>query len=179
MNQVSIYFSDLTAEAQARVMEGMGISAPNEGNFEIAPLAILDFEEQLEDCEICGGLHPAGFEGDCRDNGNRRIAKDSTCDELIGYYNLDGYRIENSRDGEVIYVAGNSPHDSTATVDRAEGLPLTTLKTYCERIGQELSEERGATFAGAFTAADEDCGREPDDCQACGGCTENPEPIIF
>ncbi len=28
-------------------------------------------EMELEDCEICGALHPVGFEGDCRDDANR------------------------------------------------------------------------------------------------------------
>jgi hypothetical protein len=43
-NTVEIYFDDLTPEAQARVMEAMEIVDPSEGNFEISPLAILEFE---------------------------------------------------------------------------------------------------------------------------------------
>jgi len=46
--EIEIYFNDLTEDAQARVMAGMGISDSADGNFEIAPLTILDFEEDTE-----------------------------------------------------------------------------------------------------------------------------------
>ena len=48
--------------------------------------------------------------------------------KIIGYYNLDGYRIEDNLDGEVLYEAGNNPLESTSYVDRSDGLPLETIR---------------------------------------------------
>jgi hypothetical protein len=46
MSQVEIYFNDLTPEAKKKVMDAMGITDEKEGNFEVAPLAILDYEQE-------------------------------------------------------------------------------------------------------------------------------------
>jgi hypothetical protein len=70
--------------------------------------------------------------------------------KIIGYYNLDGYRIEDNLDGEVLYEAGNNPLESSSHVDRADGLPLHTIKEYCERTGREMAEELSAAFVGAY-----------------------------
>lgn len=44
MNQVEIYFHDLTPTAQQRVLHAAGLKNASEGNLEVAPLAILDYE---------------------------------------------------------------------------------------------------------------------------------------
>lgn len=44
MNQVEIYFHDLTPVAQQRVLHAAGMKDSSEGNFELSPLAILDYE---------------------------------------------------------------------------------------------------------------------------------------
>ena len=46
MNTVNIYFDDLTPAAQQEVMDAMEITDRSDGNFELAPLAILDFEPE-------------------------------------------------------------------------------------------------------------------------------------
>lgn len=119
---------------------------------------VLSEYAPLVECGSCGGYHPAGFDGDCRDDANRFPTPDKSepKQELIGYYDLDGYRIEDNLDGEVLYEAGNNPHESSSHVAHEHGLSLATLKEYCERTGREMAEERGATFAGAFEAAKED-----------------------
>ena len=70
--------------------------------------------------------------------------------EIIGYYNLDGYRIEDNLDGEVLYEAGNNPLESTSHVDHADGLPIETIQEYCVLTGQEVAKELKAEFMGAF-----------------------------
>ncbi len=47
MATLPIYFSDLTEEAQKRVLEAQGLTTPAEGNYDldIIPLFELDFEE--------------------------------------------------------------------------------------------------------------------------------------
>ena len=34
-------------------------------------IATRSAEDQLEDCQTCGCMHIVGFDGDCRDQGNR------------------------------------------------------------------------------------------------------------
>lgn len=48
MKTVNIYFSDLREQAQQEVLEATGIKDPTEGNFEVIPLAVLEFEEEEE-----------------------------------------------------------------------------------------------------------------------------------
>ena len=47
MNQVEIYFHDLTPVAQQRVLHAAGLKNASEGNFELSPLAILDYVPQV------------------------------------------------------------------------------------------------------------------------------------
>ena len=70
--------------------------------------------------------------------------------EIIGYYDLDGYRIEDNLDGEVLYEAGNNPLESSSHVDRADGLPIEKIIEYCVLTGQEMSRELKAGFKGVF-----------------------------
>jgi len=46
MNQVEIYFHDLTPVAQQRVLHAAGLKNASEGNLELSPLAILDYEKE-------------------------------------------------------------------------------------------------------------------------------------
>ena len=66
--------------------------------------------------------------------------------KIIGYYNLDGYRIEKN-DGEVLYEAGNNFFESSSHIEN--GLPLITIKEYCEQTGREMAAELKAEFLGA------------------------------
>lgn len=47
MNTFVLYFSDLTSEAQARIMDAAGINDPTEANWDmdVFPLALIDFEQ--------------------------------------------------------------------------------------------------------------------------------------
>lgn len=49
MKTVSIYFSDLREQAQQEVLEAAGIKDQTEGNFEVIPLTVLEFEEEEEE----------------------------------------------------------------------------------------------------------------------------------
>jgi len=75
--------------------------------------------------------------------------------KIIGYYNLDGYRIEDNLDGEILYEAGNNPLESSSHVDRADGLPIETIREYCERTGKEMATELKAEFLGAHYEEDD------------------------
>ena len=46
MNEVEIYFSDLTEEKQKELLEAAGISDPKEANWDmdIVPIAVVDLE---------------------------------------------------------------------------------------------------------------------------------------
>lgn len=46
MKTVELFFDDLTEEAQQRVLEAAGMSSPAEGNWDVMPLADIDFEEE-------------------------------------------------------------------------------------------------------------------------------------
>ena len=67
--------------------------------------------------------------------------------KLIGYYNRDGYRIDEV-DGRTLYEGGNNPLESSSVIDRADGLPLRTIRRFCRQTGREIAEERGAEFVG-------------------------------
>ncbi len=73
--------------------------------------------------------------------------------KLIGYYDDYGYRIEDDDNGTVLYEAGNNPLESTSHV--INGLPVETLKRYCKQTGQEMAEELGAEWLGAFENEEE------------------------
>lgn len=68
---------------------------------------------------------------------------------LIAYYNELEYRIHNSRTGEDVYTAGNSPHDSQVFTSAEDGVGLRTMKEYAEHTGKEIAEETGVPFLGA------------------------------
>ena len=67
--------------------------------------------------------------------------------KIIGYYNADGYHID-ELDGATIYTAGNNPKESSSIIDRAFGLPLETIREFCEKTGRQIAEEMGAKFVG-------------------------------
>lgn len=46
MNQVEIYFHDLTPVAQQKLLHAAGMKDSSEGNFELSPLAIIDYEKE-------------------------------------------------------------------------------------------------------------------------------------
>lgn len=48
MTSVQIFFNDLTPEAQERVLEAAGLSSAEEANWDVIPLAVLDYEEEEE-----------------------------------------------------------------------------------------------------------------------------------
>lgn len=74
---------------------------------------------------------------------------------LIGYYNRDGYRIENSFSGMVWYRAGNNPWESSSWVPPNCALPLRTLRQFCIRTGKEMAREMNAIFTGVFREDEE------------------------
>jgi hypothetical protein len=45
MKLFEIMFDDLTEEAQKQFLEFQGLDNPQDGNFDIAPLAIIELEE--------------------------------------------------------------------------------------------------------------------------------------
>ncbi len=45
MKTFEITFDDLTEEAQKQFLEFQGLDNPHDGNFDIAPLAIIDLED--------------------------------------------------------------------------------------------------------------------------------------
>ena len=47
-NYFEIMFDDLNEEAQKRFLEFLGLDNAEDGNFDIAPLAIFDFEQEVE-----------------------------------------------------------------------------------------------------------------------------------
>ena len=46
MRTVSIFFDDLKPEAQAALLEAAGIDKPEDANWDLIPLATVDFEER-------------------------------------------------------------------------------------------------------------------------------------
>ncbi len=65
--------------------------------------------------------------------------------QYIGYYNKDGYRIEEV-EGYDVYTAGNSPYDSQQSSFNA--LPIETLKEFCQQTGEDIAEENDGEFLG-------------------------------
>ena len=56
-----------------------------------------------------------------------------------------GYEILDA-EGSVIYRAGNCPWDSRGY--SPFGLPLATLREYCNKTGEEIAEETGTRYIG-------------------------------
>lgn len=46
MKQFEIYFSDLTQQTQKRLIDFYDIDSEEEGNFECAPIAVIDYEPE-------------------------------------------------------------------------------------------------------------------------------------
>lgn len=67
--------------------------------------------------------------------------------EYHGYYNEWGYRIFDIN-GDEIYNAGNSPHESSGVVARADGLPLTTLREFCNYTGKMIAKDNDGKWLG-------------------------------
>ena len=67
---------------------------------------------------------------------------------LCGEYSWRGYTIYDPDGGRDVYSAGNSPLDSQQYVDRRHGVPLDTLRQYCDQTGREIAEEQGAVWCG-------------------------------
>lgn len=76
--------------------------------------------------------------------------------EIIGYYDENGYQIENHRECEILYQAGNNPLESSSYVPVNEGLPIKTIREYCERTGKEMAKENNAYWLGAYRLEKED-----------------------
>lgn len=87
----------------------------------------------------------------CLDEALEEYAPPEKTGTITGYYDAGGYWIED-QDGKILYQAGNNPHESTGTID--SGLPLETIKGFCEKTGQEMADELNATFAGVFESDD-------------------------
>ena len=51
MDDLEIYFDDLTEDAQRKVLELYGLDSAEDGNFDNSPLFILEYEE-MEDEDI-------------------------------------------------------------------------------------------------------------------------------
>lgn len=52
MNTVEIYFNDLSSKKQAEVLQAAGIETEEDGNWDVLPLAIVDFETEEKCYEI-------------------------------------------------------------------------------------------------------------------------------
>jgi hypothetical protein len=58
--------------------------------------------------------------------------------------------------GNVLYEAGNNPLESSSYVAWDEGLPIETIKQFCEVTGKEMEKELNAEFIGMEEEEDED-----------------------
>lgn len=54
MNTFVLYFSDLTSEAQSRIMDAAGINDPAEANWDmdVFPITMIDFESPEEQIDL-------------------------------------------------------------------------------------------------------------------------------
>ena len=77
------------------------------------------------------------------------MAKTEPKPRLIGYYNRDGYHIDEAGCyGRRLYEAGNDPLESSGHVPREIGESLRTIRRFCLQTGREMAAERGVEFAG-------------------------------
>jgi len=67
---------------------------------------------------------------------------------LIGYYNELGYEIVDIDNNNILYTAGNSPHDSQVVAGREDSLPLNLLKEYCIITLDNMIEDHKAENLG-------------------------------
>jgi hypothetical protein len=70
---------------------------------------------------------------------------------LEGYYNALMYEIVDIETDEVVYQAGNNPHDSSISqsLPANAGVGLFTMHKYCRQTGREMAAERGVRWRGA------------------------------
>lgn len=47
--ELELYYDDLTPEAQARLLDTVGIKSPTEMNWDVFPITVISFEEEEED----------------------------------------------------------------------------------------------------------------------------------
>jgi hypothetical protein len=77
---------------------------------------------------------------------------------IVGEYHEHGYTItlmaDDRADDEELYSAGNSPDDSQAYSAPEHGLPLKTIRQYCEQTGKELAVELHIRWGGASQVED-------------------------
>ena len=66
--------------------------------------------------------------------------------KVIGYY--CNYQYEVTIDGETLYAAGNSPGCSQTYTTKENGLPLETMKKFCEQTSREMAKENNTEFIG-------------------------------
>lgn len=81
--------------------------------------------------------------------------------QLIGFYHPHGYNIWLAKYGKLIeqvYEAGNSPSCSVTLVPVERGVPVKTLKRYCEQTGREIAAEMGLAWTGCDEEDDPYCG---------------------
>ena len=68
---------------------------------------------------------------------------------LIGYYNENGYWIQDCKTGERLYTAGNHLNDSQQHAESPDvQLSLKKVEQYCNQTGHDIAEEVGAEFIG-------------------------------
>ena len=65
---------------------------------------------------------------------------------VTGTYSDAGYDI--FLDGQPVYAAGNSPHDSVAQADPGHELPLARIAGFCEATARDTAARSGAVFGG-------------------------------
>lgn len=49
MNELDIYFGDLTPDAQAEFLEFKHLSEPSEGNYDVFPITTLTSDKRIEE----------------------------------------------------------------------------------------------------------------------------------
>ena len=49
MNQVEIYFDDLSKKKQDEILKASGLSSPSDANWDVFPITVVDFETEEEE----------------------------------------------------------------------------------------------------------------------------------
>lgn len=66
--------------------------------------------------------------------------------KVIGRYNGLEYEVE--LDGEIVYTAGNSPHDSQFYASLEDGIGIEAMRTFCKSTSQDIAKENNAQYIG-------------------------------
>jgi hypothetical protein len=69
---------------------------------------------------------------------------------VYGEYSAESYTVYS--DGEPIYTAGNSQHDSQSYLDAEDGVGLDRMREFCQSTCEEMAEERGEGLGGVELA---------------------------